>query len=384
MNVTFHRLGYRLAVVVPIVLKLGCASQALPYGGTGGASGSGGSGPATKPATTFPTRSDTSRTNSRSVSSSTSTTHDAAVDAGGADATADAEADAASAAGDAGVDATTGDGFASTCSPTATWSAGVTVGLPGLADAAVPPGGVLGGITLDELTVAWVTGPDGSAIVQVADRANTVDPFGPPTTLPSSAAGAALDRVAISSNGLRIGVLWATRLGFAEFAREQRGDVFVEQDEGTFDTLNALGATFTGAMAFGDPVVGDAETLFYSVYGGVDADGGILPGTIHSAAPAAPGIEWLDTTTYSAPGLTAQAGGRRMPTGISADRLTLFFWDQVAGIERAAFRPTGFDDFEYVIDVGPLPGAAPNTACNALYFAAPPPTDVELLRAAQQ
>jgi hypothetical protein len=335
---------------------------------------------------TLTTRRDTTYAVTRSVSSSIQATRDAGSDASGAD----AGADTAGEGGDAGPDATTGDGgFATTCSPTATWSAGATVSIPGLTDAAAPPGGVLGGITLDELTVAWVTGPDGSAVVQVADRAQATDPFGMAVTLPSFAAGAALDRVAMTQDGLRLGVLWANRLGFAEFAREQRGAPFTEQVGGTFDLLNALGATFTGAMAFGDPVIGNQETFFYSIYGGIDADGGVLPVTIHSAVPSAPGNEWLDSTTYSTPSLTAQAGGRRMPTGISADGQTLFFWDQVTGIERAAYRPMGFDskgsdDFEYAVDVGPMPAAAPNTACNALYYAGAPPTSVELLRATQQ
>lgn len=59
------------------------------------------------------------------------------------------------------------------------------------------------------------------------------------------------------------------------------------------------------------------------------------------------------------------------PTGVSKDLRTLFFWDDVRGVERAAFRAGPGCGFTTVVDLGPLPGAQPNDECTALYFADP-------------
>ncbi len=58
----------------------------------------------------------------------------------------------------------------------------------------------------------------------------------------------------------------------------------------------------------------------------------------------------------------------RRPTGASSDRLTLFFFDEVAGNERAAWRLTPTSPFTRFVDIASLPEAAPDDDCSVVYF----------------
>jgi len=59
---------------------------------------------------------------------------------------------------------------------------------------------------------------------------------------------------------------------------------------------------------------------------------------------------------------------RRRPTGASSDDRTLFFFDEVSGVERAAWRTDPSQPFSYFEDIPAAPEAAPNLDCSALYF----------------
>jgi hypothetical protein len=65
---------------------------------------------------------------------------------------------------------------------------------------------------------------------------------------------------------------------------------------------------------------------------------------------------------------STDATHRRRPTGASADDLTLFFFDEVAGVQRAAWRDTPSAMFSQFADIAVAPEAAPNLDCADLYF----------------
>jgi hypothetical protein len=65
---------------------------------------------------------------------------------------------------------------------------------------------------------------------------------------------------------------------------------------------------------------------------------------------------------------SVDATHRRAPTGSSSDGRTLFFFDDVAGLERAAWRESPAVPFALFRDVGPFPEAAPSARCDSLYY----------------
>jgi hypothetical protein len=86
--------------------------------------------------------------------------------------------------------------------------------------------------------------------------------------------------------------------------------------------------------------------------------------------------QWDTQTSEWAPGvqlpnpefLGTDPSTRRRPTGASADDRTLFFYDEVSGVERAAWRDDPSQPFSYFEDIPAAPEAAPNADCSALYF----------------
>jgi hypothetical protein len=59
---------------------------------------------------------------------------------------------------------------------------------------------------------------------------------------------------------------------------------------------------------------------------------------------------------------------RRRPTGMSADDLTLFFYDEIKGVERGAWRASPTDPFTHFEDLAGFAEASPNAGCSALYY----------------
>jgi hypothetical protein len=64
----------------------------------------------------------------------------------------------------------------------------------------------------------------------------------------------------------------------------------------------------------------------------------------------------------------ATASQLRRPTGASGDRRTLFFFDEVTGKERAAWRSSAGAPFDTFVDLPLAPEAVPNANCDTLYF----------------
>lgn len=253
---------------------------------------------------------------------------------------------------------TTGTGGApgSVCSPSAAW------GAPTAVPVTLPAGARLAAITPDELTLAWVQDGTGGVHVGVADRADTTTPF-TAATLPTSTQGAALDRVALSSDGLRVGVLRADRRGFVSFTRPQRDAAFTEAGDGEFVSLNQLVQGLAGSVTLGDPVLSaDDRHFVFSIFDSAE------PVTIQISARVFPVQPWGPPVHLGGPDLEAQGALRRHPTGISSDNLALFYWDDVSGTQRVGFRADVVSTFTSPVDLGNRAGATPDTACDAITF----------------
>ncbi len=224
----------------------------------------------------------------------------------------------------------------------------------------------MGAITADELTIAWMTT---AGTVNYADRAAPTDPFGATKTL---SIGFALDRVALSADGLTLIGVTTDRSSFAQVKRGARGTAFAGPADGApYKFLNMVNGGSEGDAASDangmvyDPVLSADGKVFYFT---------LVAGAVETLAESTR----LGGTTYPAPRILKAAdfvpvaGKLRRPTGLSIDGRTLFFWDESTNKERAAFRESatfpGKTDYTSFADLGAYPGAQPTTTCGKLYF----------------
>ncbi len=319
-------------------------------------------------------------------------------DTGADDAGTDAAKD--STVADSGSDATTSDANQDTATATDAPSDGVASdsakadGTTDAADAAAPPkcakaysdiptttvsyphaatGDRLAAITWDELTMAWLTTDAGGAVtIHYADRAGRDDAFVTTWTVPSSLGPFPNESVALSADGLTMIVASADHKSLTQVTRAARGT--------QFDPASATGAPFVhlvgdpvGATSFklvGDVVLSkDGQWLFYT-------DLAQTSGTTLQMAPRLADGTWDGPTPIIASRLAMVASYRRRPSGISSDKLTLFYLDETSNTSMVAFRVPGttlFDQFYAYAPTGTW--AMPTDACDRVYLTAEIPPD---------
>jgi hypothetical protein len=215
--------------------------------------------------------------------------------------------------------------------------------------------GVAGG----ELTIAW-TQADGT--VYVADRSATTDPFGTGQPINVGSTALAMDRVALSSEGQTLLAVTADRTAFVGFNRSGVGLAFEPLPSAQFANLTAMAAE--GGATFSEPVLGgDGASLFFLVTPTTGA-----PVLVESTYDSV-GRTWTGGVAFPNTELASMdSTHRRRPTGASSDGLTLFFYDEVAGLERGAWRSTTDAAFDQFVDLPDLDEAAPSTSCATLYI----------------
>ena len=266
------------------------------------------------------------------------------------------------------------------CNITMQWQAGTKLSLStGQPD-------LFGAITSDELTIAWMTA---AGSVLYADRAKATDAFGAPQTL---TAGIALDRVALSPDGLTMIVVPTNRNTLAQTTRGSRGSAFSSTlDLKPFASLDPLSqegdaGTTPSHGLFADPMLSeDGQFLYYSQTGVFTLTMCESYRKTGDTSPWGQGRN-LQESQFTAPDTS---GVRMIPTGMSSDDLTLFFWDGVAKTEKVAFRDNALTNNTYkqFLTLGPtFRNAAPVGSCGRIYFCDGPPsgdggTDLDLFYA---
>jgi hypothetical protein len=250
------------------------------------------------------------------------------------------------------------DAGAALCPVGASWEDGTDV-----ATASTAGKDVFGSITPDELTIAWISVDAGVPTLHYADRASANDPFFPASSIAGAQGHFALDRPALSPDGLRIVVVREDGKAFGEYTRTARLTTFSDVPaELTFAALNTQGLLFTAEESFGDPVLSeDDRTLYYSRHDATSHQT-IFATTRTSNTP------WSVGSPVETPALERHCGHRKRPTGVSSDQLTLFFWDEESGTERATYRPSLDAPFEGAVVLGARFGAQPNKDCTRLYY----------------
>jgi hypothetical protein len=243
------------------------------------------------------------------------------------------------------------------CSPTAQWSDGTLI-----PTASTSAKDVFGSITPDELTIVWTSITDAGPVIHYADRQSATDEFRPFGSLSMSDYYSA-ERPAVSPDGARVIVIRKDRKGFGEYVRQGRFHPFeITPSEDSFGALNNQGYVLETNEFFGDPVLSsDDRTLYYSRYGSG------APATVFAAVRSGP-VSWQLGSPVDGGPLLDDCGARRRPTGVSADGLTLFYYDESSRSERATWRKDTGSAFSGFVELGSSTPAQPNTACTALYF----------------
>jgi hypothetical protein len=230
--------------------------------------------------------------------------------------------------------------------------------------------GRFGGISNDELTAAWTSGPQPT--IFIATRSDRNAAFGTPVTVAQDAGSIADDRVALDPSGSALFAVSADRTSFVAFSLSSSGGT--PTSTGEFAQIAAM-ARDTGGQ-FSEPVLGADGQSFYYV---------LTPGDLLGDAGPAPipylyESTWLPTEQVWAAGVAFTATElvgtdsthRRRATGASADARTLFFFDEVAGLERAAWRTSPASPFSLFEDLSGFIAAAPDVRCDKLYFTQAP------------
>lgn len=254
----------------------------------------------------------------------------------------------------AGGAASGGAGPLTLCGTTAQWVDGSALPISTQADDR------FGSLSSDELSVAWATSTNGAVTIQYADRASIASAFDAPRQLSGSFA---LDRAALSPDGLELVLVSDARRGFVGYTRASRAAAFDLAAINPFSAFdNYAEASMPAGNSFADPLLApDDKTFLYSEYGSGVVD------TVRQTRRIFVGDPWQVGSPWVSVELRASGTERRRPTGLSADGRTLFFWDDQGTQERAGFLRYQTDEFASVVDLGQLPNAQPNAACTRLY-----------------
>ncbi|MEI9937106.1 MAG: hypothetical protein WDO69_07760 [Pseudomonadota bacterium] len=242
------------------------------------------------------------------------------------------------------------------CDQMASWSAAASV-----SSVSAGANEMLLALTPDELDLAFVR--DGA--LYVAHRSSINAGFSSGSALAIPAGWSATHGAALSADGRRLLLVSdpdQKKLG--EWTRPSRETAFSGAiDESAFSAVNH-DSDFTGKV-YASPTVSarDDQLFFNSSF--ANASSTIVvssrTGTESWSAPRALSGGIFDGTE----------GKRRLPTGISADGLTLFYFNEESAEEEARWRATSSvsSPLYDMLSLGARRGAAPNLACNRLYSA---------------
>jgi hypothetical protein len=221
---------------------------------------------------------------------------------------------------------------------------------------------VLLSMTPDELDLAFLRG----GMLYVAHRAAASAAFavGSPVAIP--AGWSASQGAGLSPDGKRLLLVSdpdQKKLG--ELSRASRDDAFAGAvDETAFQAVND-DAVYTGKL-YAFPVVssGDNQLFFNSAFP-MGASTVVVATRSGSAA-------WKAPVQLTSKLLDGGATTRRLPSGVSADARTLFYFNEESMAEEARFRDTASvaSPLYDMVSLGARRGATPNSACDRLYSSA--------------
>ena len=212
-------------------------------------------------------------------------------------------------------------------------------------------------ITPDELDLAFSRGD----ALYVAHRATPTGAFTVGDAIPVPLGWSSAQGVALSADGKRLVLISSDQRALGELTRADRSSTFSsEPDQDAFTTVNQ-GPSFSGNIYSAPVLSADDQQLFLS---------SLAPGGASTvvASTRSPGEVWTAPTRVIA-ALDGSANARRLPTAISADGRTLFYFNEQTMKEEARWRdePQLNSPLYDMVDLGVRRGAQPNAACDRLY-----------------
>jgi hypothetical protein len=221
---------------------------------------------------------------------------------------------------------------------------------------------LLGGISNDELVLAWTVSVADEVVLHYASRMASSSSFSDEKQRLIPAALS--DAVALAGDGLRVVYLSEDRRGFGQLSRSERSADFEPDAGGDFDLLTGDIAQLGEAEAYGDPVLAPNDrTFLYSRFGD-DRKKTIFKSDRFSVfAPWPAGTELAVSAE-----LEASPPARVQPTALSADGYSLFVWDGAASTQwLASFSPES-GSYASSANLGDLRGATPDATCTRIYY----------------
>lgn len=244
----------------------------------------------------------------------------------------------------------------STCSEAAAWT-----GATPLSGVSTTSDEKLLSITADELDIVFTR--DGALLHAHRSTAKGAFDAGSPVTVPDgydSTAGAAL-----SGDGKTLLLVASDGHGFAELTRAGRADDFgVTADSSAFVALNERAAQTQEHYA--NPVLAPngSSLVFLSFTPGIAMNLAIVYESVLSANI------WAMPSSISQGIFDGTTEKRPLPSGLSSDSRTLFYYDEATSKQVARFRdrPDPNAPLYDFVDLGGRAGAVPNSTCQRIYY----------------
>lgn len=238
------------------------------------------------------------------------------------------------------------------CSETALW-----MGAAPLAAVSTAASESLLSVTSDELDLIFLRG---SAVFRAhRDSASSDFDAGSVVTLPDGYVATA--GVALSGDGLTLVLVSTDGQSFASLSRASRGvDFGATADATAFTALNERSAQTLEHYAA--PVLAPDGSSFVFTGFTPGVDGSVVYESVQAAG------QWAMPSNISHSVFDGQGSARTLPTGLSSDSRTLFYFDESTSLEMVIFRDRPDAPLYDPASLGQLAGAAPNAACNRLYY----------------
>jgi hypothetical protein len=226
-------------------------------------------------------------------------------------------------------------------------------------------GDLLGAITWDERTMVWVNAGSSTATIHYSDRANRDAAFTTDDVLDASLGPFAYDKVGLSADGLTLIFVNAARTSITSVTRPARGATFSASTASTTAFHRIVTAP---GISIGDLVLSKNGDELFLADRSATKGGSILHSQLLSDGT------WDDPVALPALFFEVDRAKLRRPTGISADALSLFFFDDRFEQADLAQRTAGTTTYPSFTALAPNGlSAMPTDACDRVYMSVPAP-----------
>jgi hypothetical protein len=214
-------------------------------------------------------------------------------------------------------------------------------------------------LTPDELVLVFERVDGAASRLLLAERASRTTPFDAPVELVLPSGYAAGEGVALTPDGLRLVLISDDGKRFGQLTRAGHGAAFSSEiDEAPFAPLNTL-AIHTGDAYTAPVLSAGGELLVFSAYAASDS-------LVYVATQSELQL-WQSPAPQDAFWFAGGGAALKLPTGISSDLRTLFYYDEGTSQQAAVWRRSPGDPFDQKQVFAGYRGAIPNASCDAIY-----------------